>query len=68
MTRCLTRESWRPRVPTDEDMAIALERCENVVVRAAKKLRFDLGYSYLGVRDLKMLLEDYISRTVTEVE
>ncbi|MBR2901714.1 MAG: hypothetical protein IKC38_00670 [Clostridia bacterium] len=61
-------EDNRPRVPTDEDMAIALERCENVVVRAAKKLRFDLGYSYLGVRDLKMLLEDYISRTVTEVE
>lgn len=61
-------EDLRPRVPSDEDMATALERCENVVHRAAKKLKFDLGYAYLGVRDIKMLLEDYISRKGPEVE
>lgn len=61
-------EDSRPRVPSDEDMATALDRCDKVVVRAAKKLKFDMGYGYLSVRDIKMLLNDYISRTVPEVE
>ena len=61
-------EDNRPKVPSDEDMATALDHCEKIVVKAAKRLKFDLGYEYLSVRDIKMLLSDYISRTVPEVE
>lgn len=61
-------EDNRPKVPSDEDMATALERCEKVVVRAAKKIKFDMGYEYLSVRDIKLLLSDYISRMGPEVE
>ncbi len=52
-------ETVTPRVPSAEDMQSAMEQCDGVIQRAAKRLHFDMGYGHLSVANIRMCLQGF---------